>query len=201
MARKTRKLMSLIIPGSPHRALAFAHDVELRLIPWYGRPRTGLFVDGPNLAASTAVNAVSTAALTGGNQEAPAAAAAAWRGGTSASASNSACGDGGGGGRDDGRGGEKKHRHEESGGASFSTKKQADLLACGCVLAEMCAGEPVLAGPSSSSEGTSGGGGDGRNNWLKAAVELPPALRSTIRALTHADPGKVGVCVGGGFPV
>lgn len=66
-----------------------------------------------------------------------------------------------------------------------------------CVLAEMCAGEPVFAGPSSSSsEGPSGIGG--KRGWVEAAAELPSELRRTIRSLTHPDPDKVGgPCVGG----
>ena len=61
-----------------------------------------------------------------------------------------------------------------------------------CVLAEMCAGEPVFAGPSwSSAEGPSGVGG--KSSWLEGAAELSPALRRTIRALTHPDPDKVGI--------
>lgn len=67
------------------------------------------------------------------------------------------------------------------------------LCRCRCVLAEMCAGEPVLAEPSFSLKrtGSGGGGGAGRDSWLEVAVELPPALRSTIRALTQPDPSKV----------
>lgn len=90
------------------------------------------------------------------------------------------------------------------GGAEFVTSETRFLIdhlgnldpsnvngAYSCVLAEMCAGEPVVAGPSSASwEGQNGAGG--RSSWLEAAVELPQALRRTIRALTHLDPDKVG---------
>lgn len=85
----------------------------------------------------------------------------------------------------------------------MQTRKADDLFACGCVLAEMCAGEPIVAGPSSVSpeganrrRGDGGGGGGGRRSrWVEGALELPPALRSAIRALTQADPDKVCVCV------
>lgn len=112
------------------RALAFAYDVELRLEPWYGRPRNrgkekGLYnVDG-------------------------------------------------------GEDGDGEHSQAE------------DLLACGCVLSEMCAGEPVLAGPSSLG-GTGGVGKDScRGSWLDAAADLPVPLRGAIAALTHPNPDKV----------
>lgn len=67
----------------------------------------------------------------------------------------------------------------------------ADLLACGCVLSEMCAGEPVLSGPSSM--GGIGGVGKGvcRGSWLDAAADLPVPLRGAIAALTHPNPDKV----------
>lgn len=149
------------------RAFAFAHDVGLRLEPWYGRPRTR-FGGGPSVADSAAASSAGTAGDTAPAGEDTAtptttAAAAVRRGGY-------------------GRGI----------AASVPSSEAADLLACGCVLAEMCAGEPVLVGPSSSSEkGTSRGSGGG-GGWLEAAVELPLALRNTIGALTHVDHAKVG---------
>lgn len=73
----------------------------------------------------------------------------------------------------------------------FASTRPTVNASASCVLAEMCAGEPVFAGPSlSSSEGPSGVGG--KSNWLEAAAELPPALRRTIRALTHPNSDKVG---------
>lgn len=82
----------------------------------------------------------------------------------------------------------------EAGSAPGSgASKAADLLACGCVLSEMCAGEPVLAGPSYSARTSDRGGGAaaGRTGWLEAAGDLPPALRGAIGALTHPDPNQV----------
>lgn len=148
----------------PPRAFAFAHVVGLRLEPWYGRPRTSSG-GGPSVADSAAAASGGTAGVTvpaGEDTATPTTTAAAAR-----------------------RGG------YGSGSDGVRSSEAADLLACGCVLAEMCAGEPILAGPSSSSEKATsrGGGGDG---WLEAAVELPLALRNTIGALTHADPAKVG---------
>lgn len=123
------------------RALAFAYDVELRLDPWYGRPRTspsnGLHIAETASDSNTSVSTI---------------------------------------------------RYDKDG------PEAADLLACGCILSELCAGEPVLAGPTAS-ERTSGSGGGGRADWLEAAVELPPALRSAIGALTHADPSQVSIAV------
>lgn len=112
------------------RAMAFAYDVELRLEPWYGRPRSR---------------------------------------------------------------GEGQGLHDVEGGeyGDGGNGQAADLLACGCVLSEMCAGEPVLSGPSSI--GRIGGVGKGvcRGDWLNAAADLPVALRGAIAALTHPNPDKV----------
>ncbi|CAM9221484.1 unnamed protein product, partial [Scytosiphon promiscuus] len=122
------------------RALAFARDVDLRLEPWYGRPR----------------------------------ARAARPSGSSGSSDGN-----------DGRGGRQgqDNRTEEEGGEPLPAAKADDLFACGCVLAEMCAGEPIVAAPSEASPG-----GEGRSRG--GGLELPPALRNTIRALTRADPEK-----------
>jgi len=90
-----------------HRALAFAHDVELRLNPWYGGARASL-TDGPSLAASAAAGASPTtrvgATLHGGSRDP----------------------NGGGDGGDGNNGGAGK-----IGGSSVNKMKQADLLACG----------------------------------------------------------------------
>lgn len=137
-------LVGLALCTPARRALAFAHDVELRLRPWYGRSRSpvprGGELHGEDCPPSL------------------------------------------GGGR-------------EGGGHESSRLKAGDLLACGCALAEMCAGEPVLSGPSFVDQaGARGDGGRRRGavSWLEAAVDLPQVLRGAIGALTHADPTKVG---------
>ncbi|CAM9811589.1 unnamed protein product, partial [Sphacelaria rigidula] len=157
------------------RALAFAYDVELRLEPWYGRnilPKTPPFT--PAMSDSNLV-APGIAATIGPPGDS---------GGGSKGSSGGSSSDGGGGGGD---------------GGSHRLRAADDLLACGCILAEMCAGEPVLSAPSfvrgervlggGERRGGAGGGGEG-GSWLDVAVDVPPALRGAIAALTHADPEK-----------
>lgn len=79
-----------------------------------------------------------------------------------------------------------------------------DLLACGCILAEICAGEPVLSGftvmansPGATRRRNSDAeidSGVGAGGWLDSAMYLPTALRGAIGALTHVDPSKVSGC-------
>lgn len=96
------------IHSSFHRALAFAHDVELRLNPWYGRPRTGA-ANGSDPASPAAKNA--GVSLTGTTR----------RGGYE---DNGSVKTAGGGSR------EKRERRREM-GMSLATTKKDDLLACG----------------------------------------------------------------------
>ena len=103
------------IQSSFHRALAFAHDVELRLNPWYGRPRPG--VADPNPASPPAKNAGATLLGT------------TWRGGYGA---NGSAGKPGGGSSGRNGDGDRENRQRRQGmGASLSAKKKDDLLACG----------------------------------------------------------------------
>ncbi|CAM9979931.1 unnamed protein product, partial [Ectocarpus sp. 13 AM-2016] len=88
------------------RAFAFAHDVGLRLEPWYGRPRTRSG-GGPSVADSAAAASGGTAGVAAPADEditTPTTTAAA------------------------------------HGSDGVRSSEAADLLALGCVLAEMCAG-------------------------------------------------------------
>lgn len=145
--------------------------MELRLEPWYGRPQSRFVNVSDATAAAFDTPDGNTVAVPVARRH-----------------DNGNSGGGGG-----GHNGRRGKRVPGSGGAS----KTADLLACGCILSEMCAGEPVLAGSCVSeragygSGGRGEGGKGGRGNWLEAAVDLPPALRGAIGALTHPDPSQV----------
>ena len=103
--------------SSFHRALAFAHDVELRLNPWYGRPRTRV-AEEPNPASPPTSN--SGVSPTGTTR----------RGDCGDSGGISGNPVGGSSGRDDGADREERQTRRET-GVSLSTKKKDDLLACG----------------------------------------------------------------------
>lgn len=189
--------VSAVPPHQTLRALAFAYDVELRLEPWYGRnilpktlPFTPAMSDSNLVAPGIAATIGPPGGGGGGGGGASCDTLRGDSGGGSKGSSGGSSSDGGGGGGD---------------GGSHRLRAADDLLACGCILAEMCAGEPVLSAPSfvrgervlggGERRGGAGGGGEG-GSWLDVAVDVPPALRGAIAALTHADPEKVCTWVG-----
>lgn len=103
------------IQSSSHRALAFAHDVELRLNPWYGRPRTRVAYES-YLASPAVENAA--VSLTG----------VARHGGSGDSRSEEP--GGGSTAHSDDADREKRQSSREI-GVSLSTRKKDDLVACG----------------------------------------------------------------------
>lgn len=107
----------MCIQSRSHRALAFAHDVELRLNPWYGRPRTRVVNESDFALPASSENA--GIYLT----------SATWRGGFGDNGCAERPGDGISG-QDGGGDSENRQRHRER-GVSLATKKKDDLLACG----------------------------------------------------------------------